>query len=44
MKKLAKTGHNNTVIKPTLQYNYKPRLDPPCTSVSTQIKQDDERK
>jgi hypothetical protein len=43
-KKLTETGHNNTVIKPTSQYNYNPHLDPPCTSVSTQIKQDDEIK
>jgi hypothetical protein len=42
-KKLTETGHNNIIIKPTLQYNYNPHLDPPCMSVSTQIKQDDER-
>ena len=42
-KRLTETGHNNIVIKPTLQYNYNPRMDPPCMSVSTQVKQDDER-
>jgi hypothetical protein len=40
---LTGTGHNNIVIKLALQYNYNPRLDPPCMSVSAQIKQDDER-
>jgi hypothetical protein len=37
------TGHNNIIIKPTLQYNYNSHLDLPCTSVSTQFKQEDER-
>jgi hypothetical protein len=37
MKENTETGHNNIIIKPPLQYNYNPRLDPPCMSVSTQL-------
>jgi len=40
--KLIETGHNNIVIKPTSQCDYNPYLDPPCMSVSAQIKKYDE--
>jgi hypothetical protein len=43
IKEDIETSHNNIIIKPTLQYNCKPRLDPPCVSVSTHFKQDDEK-
>jgi hypothetical protein len=34
---LTKNGHDTTVIKPTLQQHNKPRLDPPCLRVLTQV-------
>jgi hypothetical protein len=43
-RELTKTGHDTTVIKPTLQQHNNPRLDPPCPSVLAQFLQRDEKK
>ena len=43
-KKLIKTGCNVTVIKPTSQQHNYPRLDPPISSVLTQMLHIYERK
>jgi hypothetical protein len=33
IREMTKTGHDTTIIKPTLQQHNNPRLDPPCPSV-----------
>jgi hypothetical protein len=43
-REMTKTGHDTTVIKPTLQQHNNPRLDPPCPSVLAQFLQRDEKK
>jgi hypothetical protein len=43
-RKLTKTGHDTTAIKPTLQQHNNPRLDPPCPSVLAQFLQRDEKR
>jgi hypothetical protein len=43
-RELTKTGHNTTVIKPTLQQHNNPRWDPPCSSVLAQFLQRDEKR
>jgi hypothetical protein len=43
-RELTKTGHDTTVIKPTLQQHNNPRLDPPCPSALAQFLQRDEKK
>jgi hypothetical protein len=41
-RELTKTGHDTTLIKPTLQQHKNPQLDPPCPSVLAQFLQRDE--
>jgi hypothetical protein len=43
-RELTKTSHDTTVIKPTLQQNNNPQLDPPCPSVLEQFLERDEKK
>jgi hypothetical protein len=43
-RKMTKTGHNTTAMKPTLQQHNNPRLDPPCPSVLAQFLQRDEKR
>jgi hypothetical protein len=43
-RKLTKTGHDTTAIKPKLQQHNNPQLDPPCPSVLAQFLQRDEKR
>jgi hypothetical protein len=42
-RKMTKTSHDTTAIKPTLQQHNNPQLDPPCLSVLAQVLQRDEK-
>jgi hypothetical protein len=41
---LTNSGHDTTIIKPTLQHHNNPQLDPPCPSVLAQFLHRDEKK
>jgi len=43
-RKMTKTGHDTTAIKPTLQQYNNPQLDPPFPSVLAQVLQRDEKR
>jgi hypothetical protein len=44
IRKLTKTCHDTTSIKPTLQQHNNPQPDPPCPSVLAQFLQRDEKR